>query len=211
MIAAGKIPSGVRVVTRSIQPNFLWHLALLLANSSQTVRSTHSSVVFELFLSPPLSFPLSLSSPAPSLCPECSFLILACDGVWDVFTDDDAVSFVSQAMENMVSRIFLRTPASFPAPRSSIGGDVQGKEGLVSFFFVRAHNVRMMINVGVLSDASQNSWSCAPRHIIGLLAQDSCDCWYTLEVHVFFVISLDAEKLSLSPFLEAFLASLRLF
>ncbi|CAM9678279.1 unnamed protein product [Ectocarpus sp. 4 AP-2014] len=36
-----------------------------------------------------------------SVCPDCTFLILACDGVWDVFTDNDAVSFVTQAMETM--------------------------------------------------------------------------------------------------------------
>ncbi|CAM9445998.1 unnamed protein product [Pylaiella littoralis] len=35
------------------------------------------------------------------LSSDCSFLILACDGVWDVFTDDDAVSYVTQAMERM--------------------------------------------------------------------------------------------------------------
>lgn len=33
-----------------------------------------------------------------SLCSDCSFLLLACDGVWDVFTDDEAVSFVTRAL-----------------------------------------------------------------------------------------------------------------
>lgn len=45
-----------------------------------------------------------------SLSPECSFLILACDGVWDVFTDDDAVAFVAQAMENMVRMLEFVCP-----------------------------------------------------------------------------------------------------
>ncbi|CAM9319592.1 unnamed protein product [Ascophyllum nodosum] len=33
-----------------------------------------------------------------SVSSNCPFLILACDGVWDVFTDDDAVSFVTRAL-----------------------------------------------------------------------------------------------------------------
>ena len=65
----------------------------------------HSARVFRrsvrFVCSTPL-FPCPFSLSRFSLSPDCSFLILACDGVWDVFTDDDAVTYVAQAMEKMV-------------------------------------------------------------------------------------------------------------
>lgn len=37
-----------------------------------------------------------------SVSSDCPFLIMACDGVWDVFTDQNAVAFVTRALTEKV-------------------------------------------------------------------------------------------------------------
>lgn len=46
--------------------------------------------------------------PAVRLCPECKFLTLACDGVWDVFDDQEAIEFVAKALESNVRRVMSK-------------------------------------------------------------------------------------------------------
>lgn len=43
-----------------------------------------------------------LFSPRDSVDFKCEFVILACDGLWDVLSDEEAVSFVKEAVVNAV-------------------------------------------------------------------------------------------------------------
>eukprot|EP00904_Undaria_pinnatifida_P012025 jgi/Undpi1/7953/HiC_scaffold_24.g10425.m1 len=46
---------------------------------------------------------------------DCKFLIIACDGVWDVFTDDEAVTYVTQAMAAMAVAYVAQAMAAMGA------------------------------------------------------------------------------------------------
>ena len=63
------------------------------------------------------------------LAPQDEFLLLACDGVWDVMTSQQCVDFVREriakgmALEEIVSEIFDACISEDPKTTGGLGGD----------------------------------------------------------------------------------------